>query len=90
MSWIRKFLEATYFEEKANENFKKADELRILAENSSDPEEKSDLLKQANSNELAGRENQEKSITALEELTNEDYVADYIITETVDLVEQRQ
>ena len=60
---------------KPTENFTKADELRILAENSSDPEEKSDLLKQANSNEFAGRENQEKSITALEELTNEDYVA---------------
>jgi hypothetical protein len=86
----KKFVEATYFEEKANENFKKADELRILAENSSDPEEKSDLLKQVNSNELAGRHNQEKSITALEELTNEDYVADYIIsnrTETTDIVE---
>ena len=83
----KKFVEASYFEEKANENFKKADELRILADNSSDLEEKSDLLKQANSNELAGRENQEKSITALEELINEDYVADYIITEPVDLVE---
>ena len=76
----KKFIEATYFEEKANENYKKAKELRILAENSSDPEEKSDLLKQANSNELAGRENQENSIEALEELTDEDYVADYIIT----------
>ena len=86
----KKFLEATYFEEKANANFTKADELRILAENSSDPEEKSDLLKQANSNELAGRKNQEKSITALEELTNEDYVVDYIntnITETTDVIE---
>ena len=86
----KKFVEATYFEEKANANFTKADELRILAENSSDPEEKSDLLKQANSNELAGSKNQEKSIAALEELTNEDYVADYIntnITETTDVVE---
>ena len=83
----KKFIEATYFEEKANENYKKAKELRILAENSSDPEEKSDLLKQANSNELAGRENQENSIEALEELTDEDYVADYIITETADVIE---
>ena len=86
----KKFIEATYFEQKATENFTKADELRILAENSSDPEEKSDLLKQANSNEFAGRENQEKSITALEELTNEDYVPDYIITniaETADVIE---
>ena len=85
-----KFVEASYFEEKANENFRKADELRILAENTADADEKSDLLKQVNSNDLAGRKNQEKSIAALEELTSEGYVADYLVansSEVEDIVE---
>jgi hypothetical protein len=86
----KKFIEATYFEEKANENFVKAEELRILAASTSNPKDKSDLLKQVNSNELAGRQNQEKSISALEELTGESYVADYIVAnkaETTDIVD---
>ena len=82
-----KFVEASYFEEKANENFRKADELRILAENTADADEKSDLLKQVNSNELAGRKNQEKSIVALEELTSEGYVADYLVANSSELTD---
>ena len=68
-------LSAQFYMEQADEQFKKAEQLKEQANSASDKEEKASLLREAHQNELAAIDNQQDALLIMEDLADNNAVA---------------